>query len=453
MGRKTLWTATLAGATLLGLAAAAPAQAATPVKASATAGKYKSLVQVSWTRYTDETEVAGYRVYRGTSQYISQAKRIADVKSTASSVSDYSAAPAVKYWYFVLPVDRFNKVCVDNNVTSDTFTRYSAQGWKWSSARFVTSVSTVAVGGELPLYFVLNDEYIRPSRVELTTAASKERAEIVYYEGLSDEDDDLEYDALQASGSFGYLKGIKNGKVYVRATHGVQTFLLEIEVKMPSYKLYAPDTPDLIKDDYRPVYFKFNNRFEVPDVDLISGKSVEINQWYIYHLDDDNNRVFDSYTLGNDNSFGELWLWTVGRTTFNIGFGEYPELMTWEPNVKTSYSFTVHFYKYDYTYGTATEVTSANVDDLLTWAVEYDPADGIVPREALIPYTPTGAETTRGTIGVHLGSGYNFLAYTDLFDDNSLPYFYLVEPQEDGWLSVSGTVKGIPYSGMIYINK
>ena len=452
----------LAGTMLLGLAAALPAQGASPVKASATAGKYKSLVQVTWSRYADETEVAGYRIYRGTTQYISQAKRIADVNKDTGSLNDYSAAQAIKYYYFVLPLDRHNKVCVDDNVSSDTYTRYSGQGYKWSSARFTASVSTVSVGGELPLYFILNDEYIRPSKVELTTSGSKERAQIVYYGGLVDDNDDHAYDTLLASGAFGYLKGLKDGTVYLRATHGTQSFMLTITVKMPSWKLYAPDTPDLIKDDYRRVFFKFNNRFEIPDLTLVSGKSVELNKWSIYRLEPvasgGYEKVFDRYTLETDNSFGCLWLWTTGRSVFTVGMGkDYPELATYEPVVKTQYAFNVRFFKYDAFDGTTTPIASANVDDMITWAVEYDPADGILSRDGFYyPYTPDGSEEYVSQIGVRLGAGYNFVAYNDLFlseEKANEPYFYVIQPKEDGWLSVSGTIKGIPYSGMIYIDK
>jgi len=299
MDTSTVWQSRLmrrlAVASGLMLATSAFGSTLTPIRPTASDGDFASFVRVAWNANSKEP-IMGFMVYRGTTSDFDEADLIDDVGPTARSLLDYGAAPAVRYYYWVLPYDI--------NGLGQGLSIYNDQGWRYATFNFSTSVDTMTVGSTLPMYFSVNGVFVRPTKIEITAGGiiTKDQARAALFDWYNPATDRT---FIKANGSFGGIDAYHDGTIYIRATYHSVSQLRKITIKKPTFKLYAPSGDiDIIETDNRDLYLKCNSNFVCPDVETLTGESAVLYRWV-----DAIEELYGEYLELLDNSFG--WIHTL----------------------------------------------------------------------------------------------------------------------------------------------
>ena len=190
----------------LGLGIGSAYAALPAVKCNATKGSYYSCVNITWSRASGAKY---YRIYRGTSPYASKCYWIKNVGANTTSVWDYTASPAVRYYYFVLPVD--------SNGTGYYNASYYGEGYTAANGIVQQSATTIGVGKDCRLYMSINGTRVKPTNVSVVAGSNSGKVYV--------------YNSLNSSGSFGYVRGYKEGDIYIRVTYYTQSALIKVTTK------------------------------------------------------------------------------------------------------------------------------------------------------------------------------------------------------------------------------
>lgn len=284
----------------------------------------KATCGIKWT-FNAKQAIKQFNIYRSTSSDFGEADLIAEVSNTTDRLTDWGADQYQNYYYWVIPFD-YND---ESNVLDMELTRYVCQNhryWGSSDVYLTASVKTLAVDSMLPLYFKVNlgtssdplYDHVKPDNVrisrmtdlngnnanDIATIFTNRDTEYSLHEG------DIEDNTyLRANGAFGYIKANKPGVVYLRAYYRSATTEtpLRIEIKRPTFNLYAPEGEiDVIDNMYRDLYLKCNGKFVCPQqveitmADPYNGPSVLIRTVKDIASTSDDETTIDLY----ENSFG-----------------------------------------------------------------------------------------------------------------------------------------------------
>lgn len=255
----------------------------------------KATCGIKWT-IKNSQPIKYFEVYRGTTDEFWDADIIAELNNTTDRLTDWGADQYQNYYYWVIPYD-YND---ESNVLDMDLSRYVCQNhryWGNSDVYLTSTVKTLAIGTDLPLYFKVNlgtsgdplYDHVKPDNVRITRMTDlngNDATDIAYICGnrgtnYAKNEGVIEYNTyLKANGSFGYIKPNKPGVLYIRAYYKNATTVnpLRIEIKKPTFNLYAPEGEiDIVDNNYRDLYLKCNGKFVCPDdLDVLMGESVAI---------------------------------------------------------------------------------------------------------------------------------------------------------------------------------
>lgn len=307
----------LAGLIALG-ATAAFGEQLSPITPSVDHSK-KATCGIKWTFKTSQA-IKCFRIYRGVTDDFWEADLIAEVNNTTTRLTDWGAEQYQRYYYWVIPYD-YND---DSNVLWMDLTRYYCENsrfWGSSDVYLTAAVKTVAICSTLPLYFKVNFgtasdpvyDHVKPDRVvftRMTDLNGRDAKDIAVVYGNRDELYSSDTTYLKANGAFGYLVPYKPGVIYMRAYYKSATTVspLRVEIKRPTFNLYAPEGEiDIVDNMYRDLYLKCNGKFVRPDVECTMadpdyGPSVEVHPVTDVAATDDDGVEDGLY----ENSFGFL---------------------------------------------------------------------------------------------------------------------------------------------------
>lgn len=328
-----------------------------PIKPTVDHSK-KATCGIKWT-FNKSQAIKYFEIYRGVTEDFDDADLIAEVSNTTTRLTDWGADQYQNYYYWVIPFD-YND---DSNVLALDLSRYYCENhryWGSSDVYLTASVKTIAIGSTLPLYFKVNlgtssdpvYDHVKPDRVvftKMTDLNGREDRDIAAVYGFkwdpSGQTYSADYTYLKANGSFGYLEPYKPGVLYMRAYYRSATTVspLRIEIKKPTFNLYAPEGEvDIVENNYRDLYLKCNGKFVCPDeVDRTVGDSVSI--WFASAFETTNDNGFEDGLY--DNSFGFLNMICSDETSrYDIIFNdmlvkEYEITPVWNTAKRLSFFF------------------------------------------------------------------------------------------------------------------
>lgn len=201
----------LFAATLL-ISVAFLAQAAlSPVKCTVSKGEYYGANEIRWSKVSGASY---YRIYRGTSPYASQCRWLANVGANVTGAWDKTAEPAVRYYYFVLPVD--------SSGTGYYSSSYYDMGYRNANGTVTQSTTEVGVGKDARLYMRINGKSVMPTSIQIAAGGAHGKVFL--------------YRSLNSAGSFGYLRGYTAGDTYVRVTYHTQSALIKVTTRKPVFR-------------------------------------------------------------------------------------------------------------------------------------------------------------------------------------------------------------------------
>lgn len=191
--------------------AASAAFALPAVKCTVSKGDYYGANKITWPKVSGARY---YRIYRGTSPYASKCHWLANAGQNVSTAWDKTASPAVRYYYFVLPVD--------SNGTGYYHSDYYDMGFRDANGTVSQSATEVGVGKDSRLYMRINGKPVKPTSVQIAAGNSSGK---VYL-----------YSSLNSAGSFGFLRGYKSGDTYLRVTYHTQSALIRVRTRTPAFR-------------------------------------------------------------------------------------------------------------------------------------------------------------------------------------------------------------------------
>lgn len=345
-------------------ASSACASALTPITPSVDHSK-KATCGIKWT-FDRKQAIRYFRIFRGTTGDFWSADCIAEVGNSTERFTDWGAAQYQNYFYWVIPydynanADALYDSSVLQNGNPSGFSCQNHRYWGSSDVYLTATVKSVAIGSTLPLYFKVNAgtsgdplyDHVMPDRVVFTRMTDMDgnnvddiarvfgnRQEILAggLIGNSIEYAGPETTYLKGNGSFGYLVPYKPGILYLRAYYRSATTVspLRIEIKKPTFNLYAPEgNVDIVDNNYRDLFLKCNGKFVCPDVERTAGDSATI--WPVSSVETtDESQLQDGLY---ENSFGFLSMTRSGETTeFDISYNgmfvkKYRVSPVWDPN-------------------------------------------------------------------------------------------------------------------------
>lgn len=315
----------------------------------------KATCGIKWT-FNKSQPIKYFEVYRGVTDDFWDADLIAEVNNTTTRLTDWGAEQYQSYFYWVIPYD-YND---DSNVLDLDLSRYYCENkryWGSSDVYLTASVKTLAIGSTLPLYFKVNMgtssdpvyDHVKPDRVvftKMTDLNGRDAKDIARVFGNYDYqygDSDDTY--LKANGAFGYLVPYKPGVLYMRAYYKSATTVspLRVEIKKPTFNLYAPEGEvDIADNNYRDLYLKCNGKFVCPDeVERTVGDSVSI--WFASQFESTDDNAFKDGLY--DNSFGFLnMIYSDETSRYDIFYNdmlvkEYEITPVWNTTKKLSFFY------------------------------------------------------------------------------------------------------------------
>ena len=296
----------------------------------------KATCGIKWTIKSSQP-IKYFEVYRGTTGDFDEADLIAEVGNTTDRLTDWGADQYQNYYYWVIPYD-YND---ESNVLDMDLSRYLCQNhryWGNSDVYLTSTVKTLAIGTALPLYFKVNlgtsgdplYDHVKPDNVritKMTDLSGNAATDIAYICGnrgtnYAINEGVIETNTyLKANGSFGYIKPNKPGVLYIRAYYKSATTVnpLRIEIKKPTFNLYAPEGEiDIVDNNYRDLYLKCNGKFVCPELEILMGESVDI----IPYADVPTTEELEDDLYGNAFGFLAMQHKSDEPTRFDVTFND-----------------------------------------------------------------------------------------------------------------------------------
>lgn len=312
----------------------------------------KATCGIKWS-FNKSQPIKYFGVYRGLTSDFWEADCIAEVGNTTERLTDWGADQYQTYYYWVIPFDYNDESSVLDYFDLSRYCCKNQRYWGANDVYLTSSVKTLAVGQTLPLYFKVNVgthndpvyDHVKPDRVVFTRMTDLEDnavTDIATVYGYRDYKYSSDNTYLKANGSFGYLNAYKPGVLYLRAYFKSATTVtpLRIEIKKPTFNLYAPSGEvDILTSNYRDLYLKCNGKFVCPDVEHLMGDSVSICPVSMFASTDE---VPDGLY---DNSFGFLnMVHSEGITMYDIKYNgmlvaEYQIAPTWDYSKELKFAF------------------------------------------------------------------------------------------------------------------